>query len=125
MADEVLTEILQILLQRTEQNDVEWRASESGSLAFEVDFEKATAVIDSIDGDAAAPFRLSIYRHGEEPAYQRYLAHLEQESDVDSMQWSHADLERLYRLARNRALGVDSTLYELLQELRGGSATDR
>lgn len=106
--DERLVKIAEALIERTEQGSAGW--SHIGGEAYQSEAGRHVLQVESLDGDGAAPFKLSL-RNAEGPE----LESIRSSSPLLSRQ--NEVLERLYQVARREALGVDDAIAQVEKTL--------
>ncbi len=109
MADKRLFEIVKLLLEQTEARKVQWEKSATKG-AFLTSFAKYSVVMA---GTSQMP-HLFLYDEDGDVVEDLALADTFTNGDVKEA------LERLYILARRRALGTDEALDDILKSLRTG-----
>src|SRR4051812_43907758 len=103
--------LLQALVERTEEGRIHWTSGDDPT-SFGVSLPSTSILIQSVDGDGEAPFRVSLA-----DSNGVTIESFESESPMDYPPETRSDIERLnralrqlYEGARRNALGIDKIL---------------
>lgn len=106
-------EIIDALARQSESGRLEWTQFGGSDDEYGASTDRFMYYIGSRDDDGLAPYRLQIWKHQVTPDGKAMMIE-EFESTVDDLR---SAIERLYRSARGKALGLDRLKDDILRDL--------